>query len=50
MESYQTLGFSNYLQRFSDIINIHRPFVFARKSALRLGIVSCSIFIRDTEL
>ncbi|MGJ8738825.1 hypothetical protein, partial [Zobellia laminariae] len=26
--------------RFSDIINIHRPFVFTLKSALRLGFVS----------
>ncbi|TVZ15605.1 hypothetical protein JM81_1853 [Maribacter sp. MAR_2009_72] len=30
--------------RFSDFINIHRPFGLALQSALRLGIVTCRIF------
>tara|TARA_R110002020_G_scaffold462188_3_gene681599 strand:+ start:761 stop:1096 length:336 start_codon:yes stop_codon:yes gene_type:complete len=30
--------------RFSDFINIHRPFDFALKSALRLGIVTTRFF------
>tara|TARA_R110002153_G_scaffold268571_2_gene433462 strand:+ start:2615 stop:3253 length:639 start_codon:yes stop_codon:yes gene_type:complete len=33
--------------RFSDIINIHRPFVLALKSALRLGIVVKRFFAHN---